>query len=582
MRRILKFFKGSTPTLIFGMICTILVIIIELAQTQMMATIINDGIKASDMSVVWKTGLIMLALALLGMAFGVGSTTLASLVSNKFAARMRDKVYEKVQRFSLKKTTKYTTGTLVTRLSTDVDFLQRTVMFGLRLLVRSPIMLVSAVLIIWQSDDRLAYIVLLFVIILMVGIGIIIRLGFTRFKVLQTKVDKLNQHVQESLINIRVIKSFVREKFENKRFKDTNDDLRDYSIFSFKLMNWIEPIMMFTLNFCTVIIMWVASQIIVTEQTIQVGDLLVFMNYLRFTLFSMMMLTMMFNMFSRAKASVDRINEVLDEEIDIQTPREGAIHLEAIEGKIEFENVDFKYFEDNEQHILENINFTVQPGQQLGIIGSTGSGKSTLVYLLARLIDPIKGMIKVDGVNIKEMDLGQLRSSIGFVLQKNVLFSGSIAHNLRWGDQNASQETLEWAAEISNIKEFIDSHEEGYDYEIQQGGSNLSGGQRQRMCLARALVIKPKILVLDDSTSALDSQTEKQINEAFREKLQGTTIVNIAQKISSIAHCDQILVLDEGKLVGIGTHNQLLDSCKIYQEIYTSQLKKGGDFDVAS
>lgn len=569
-------------TLIIGMISTILVIIIELTQTQMMATIINDGINASDMSVVWKTGLIMLGLALLGMTFGIASTTLASLVSNKFAARMRDKVYEKVQRFSLKKTTKYTTGTLVTRLSTDVDFLQRTVMFGLRLLVRSPIMLVSAVLIIWQSDYRLAYIVLLFVIFLMFGIGVIILLGFKRFKVLQTKVDKLNQHVQESLINIRVIKSFVREKFENKRFKETNDDLRDYSIFSFKLMNWIDPIMMFALNFCTVIIMWVSSQIIVTEQTIQVGDLLVFMNYLRFTLFSMMMLTMMFNMFSRAKASIDRINEVLDEEIDIQSPRVNPIHLDSIEGKIEFENVDFKYFEDNEQYILENINFSVLPGQQLGIIGSTGSGKSTLVYLLARLIDPIKGMIKVDGVNIKEMDLDQLRSSIGFVLQKNVLFSGTIAHNLRWGDQNATQETLEWAAEISNIKEFIEGQEDGYDYEIQQGGSNLSGGQRQRMCLARALVIKPKILVLDDSTSALDSQTEKQINEAFREKLQGTTIVNIAQKISSIAHCDQILVLDEGKLVGKGTHNQLLDSCKVYQEIYASQLKKGGDFDVAA
>lgn len=582
MRRILKFFKGSSMTLIIGMISTILVIIIELTQTQMMATIINDGINASDMSVVWNTGLIMLGLALLGMTFGIASTTLASLVSNKFAARMRDKVYEKVQRFSLKKTTKYTTGTLVTRLSTDVDFLQRTVMFGLRLLVRSPIMLVSAVLIIWQSDYRLAYIVLLFVIFLMFGIGIIIRLGFKRFKVLQTKVDKLNQHVQESLINIRVIKSFVREKFENNRFKETNDDLRDYSIFSFKLMNWIDPIMMFALNFCTVIIMWVSSQIIVTEQTIQVGDLLVFMNYLRFTLFSMMMLTMMFNMFSRAKASIDRINEVLDEEIDIQSPRVNPIRLDSIEGKIEFENVDFKYFEDNEQYILENINFSVLPGQQLGIIGSTGSGKSTLVYLLARLIDPLKGMIKVDGVNIKEMDLDKLRSSIGFVLQKNVLFSGTIAHNLRWGDQNATQETLEWAAEISNIKEFIEGQEDGYDYKIQQGGSNLSGGQRQRMCLARALVIKPKILVLDDSTSALDSQTEKQINEAFREKLQGTTIVNIAQKISSIAHCDQILVLDEGRLVGKGTHNQLLDSCKVYQEIYASQLKKGGDFDVAS
>lgn len=581
MTRLLKFFKGNLFVLFFGMIATISVIFIELYQTQMMATIINDGINELNQEVVLRTGLIMLGLAALGMALGIGSTYLASFASNKFAHLMRVKVYERIQRFSIKKTSQYTTGSLVTRLSTDIDFLQRMMLFGLRLLVRAPIMLVSAVMWIFVSDQKLAMIVLGFVIFLSVGLLYLILKGFPRFRELQVRIDNLNQKVQESLINIRVIKSFVREDFEDQDFLRVNDNLKNQSIYAHKLMLLFDPIMMFALNMATIVIMWVGSHTIVTEHSLQVGDLLVFLNYMRFTLFSMMMLTMMFNMYSRGRASSDRINEILDEELDITDPHPSeTIHLEEVKGKLEFRNVDFKYFIDNEQYILKDINFVLEPGQQLGIIGATGSGKSTLINLMSRLIEPIAGEILIDDVPINKMTLYDLREAVGVVPQKNVLFTGSIAHNLRWGNNDAPMELLQWATKVANIDEFIDRQEEGYDYHIQQGGSNLSGGQRQRMSIARALVSKPNILVLDDSTSALDAATEHRINEAFKEELADMTIVNIAQKISSIRNSDKILVLDKGLMCGFGTHDELLEECSVYHEIYESQLKKGGDFDV--
>lgn len=581
MTKLFRFFKGNIPTLIFGMIATILVIVIELTQTQMMATIINDGINQLNQEVIFRTGLLMLVLAIVGMALGILSTYLASLVSNKFAHRMRVKVYEKIQRFSLKKTSQYTTGSLVTRLSTDIDFLQRLMLFGLRLLVRAPIMLVSAVMMIYNSDQKLAMIVLGFVVFLSVGLLYLILKGFPRFRDLQTKIDHLNQKVQESLINIRVIKSFVREKYEDEDFKEVNDDLKNQGIYANSLMLLFDPIMMFALNMATIVIMWVGSNTIVSDGSLQVGDLLVFLNYMRFTLFSMMMLTMMFNMYSRGRASSDRINQVLEEELDIKNaPASDIVKLNPVNGLLEFKNVDFKYYIDNEQYILKDINFTLEPGQQLGVIGATGSGKSTLINLMTRLIEPIEGEILLDGVNINKLTLHDLREAIGVVPQKNVLFTGSVEHNLKWGNSEASMDLIKWATHVANIDEFIERQDEGYDYQIQQGGSNLSGGQRQRMSIARALVSQPKILVLDDSTSALDAQTESNINEAFEKELSHMSIINIAQKISSIRNSDKILVLDQGQMCGFGTHDELLTQCSVYSAIFESQMKKGGDFDV--
>lgn len=581
MGKLLKFFKGDYFMVVIGTIATIAVIILQLTQTQMMATIINDGVNQLNQDVVIKTGMMMLGLAVVGVIVGILSTYLASYVSNRFADRLRIKVYEKIQRFSLRKTSKYTTGSLVTRLSTDIDFLQRMMMFGLRLLVRAPIMLISAVMMIYAANNQLALIVLGFVLALSLGLILLILKGFPRFQALQQMIDHLNQKVQESLINIRVIKSFVREKHENQNFHEVSDDLKNQSLHAHQLMLLFDPLMMFTLNFATIIIMWVGSHVIVNDGSLQVGDLLVFLNYMRFTLFSMMMLTMIFNMYSRGRASSDRINQVLEEELDITSPKdEDRIVLENIKGKLEFKDVDFKYFIENEQYILKDINFVLEPGQQLGIIGATGSGKTTLINLITRLIEPIAGEILLDDVPIQKLDLKDLRQAIGVVPQQNVLFTGTVAHNLRWGNNDASLDLLQWATRVASIDEFIQRQAEGFEYELQQGGKNLSGGQRQRMAIARALVAKPAILVLDDSTSALDAATEAKINQAFKEELTGMSIINIAQKISSIKHADKILVLDKGIVCGLGSHTELLESCSVYQAIYQSQLKKGGDFDV--
>lgn len=577
MIKLFRYFKGHLLALLASIICTILVIVLELRQTQMIGEIINLGISTGNTQVIFSTGFKMIGLAVLGMILGLGSTYLASYVSNHFGHKMRVAIYEKIQRFSLKKTSKYSTGSLITRLSTDVDFIQRLMLFGVRMLVRAPIMLFSAVIMIYATEKRLALVVLTFVVLLFIGLIFIILKGFPRFQKLQIKIDNLNQKIQESLINIRVIKSFVREEYQDQKFEQVNNELKDQGIYASSLMLWIDPIMMLSLNLATIVIMWVGGNIIISNDGLLVGDLLVFLNFMRHTLFSMMMLTMMFMMYSRGRASSDRINEILEEELDIKN-KETIKTISNVTGHLTYDSVDFKFFKENQQYILEDISFELAPGQQLGVIGGTGSGKSTLINLLTRLIEPIDGQILIDGVNILDLSLEQLREIVGVVPQKNVLFSGSIEYNLKWGNPEASMELLEWATKVASIYDFIMEQEEGFQYRIAQGGSNLSGGQRQRMCIARALVAQPKILVLDDSTSALDATTEANINEAFKTQLPEVSIINIAQKISSIIHCDKILVLDEGRICGVGTHEELLETCGIYNDIYQSQLK-GGDFD---
>lgn len=578
MQEFLRGFKKQWKNTTITIVTTILVIFVELYQTQLLANIIDVGIATLNMEYVWKVGIFMVLLAAVNMVFGVSSTTLAAQVSNRITYGVRSKMYEKIQQFSLKTYSSYTTGSLITRLTNDLDFLQRTIMFGLRLLVRAPIMLVSAIIIVWASSARIAYMIVLVVIFLLFAIGLIIYKSFPRFGALQKAVDKLNQHVEEGLTNIRVIKSFVRENDEDVRFEETNQSLRAKNIHAMQYILFFDPVMMLSLNLATLLILGIGSQLVVGSGTVLIGDILVFINYMRFTLFSLMMLTMMFNMSAMAKASYDRINEVLNEGIDIDDPKDPQ-EVKQPTGQIQFENVSYRYHQDNEIDVIKNVSFEIKPGQRVGIIGSTGSGKSTLFYLLERLIEPQSGSIKIDGINIKDMSLQHLRSMIGFVPQRNILFSGTIAHNLRWGAPEASLETLRWASDIADASSFIDSLEEGFESELQQGGSNLSGGQRQRLCIARALVVKPKILLLDDSTSALDGATEARVLARFEQELQGTTILNIAQKISSVKDSDLILVVDDGYIVDQGTHQQLLERSVIYQEIYESQVNKGGDFD---
>lgn len=573
MIKILKYFKDHKLMTLLSIICTVGSVFLDLSTTQLMARIVDEGVPNLDFDIVVNTGLLMIVITFFNFIFGVGSTTLSSLVSNRITYSVRESVFKKIQRFSLKKTSKYTTGSLVTRLSTDIDFVQRTLNMSLRLLVRSPIMLISAVIVVWNTEKRMAYIVLALVSVLLVVMYLIIINGFPRFRKVQKRMDQVNQTIQEGLINIRLIKSFVRESYEDDKFSNDSDQLRSQSINAQEVFLFLDPIMMLTLNLATLAIMLIGSYFAAYEQSILIGDLLVFLNYMRFTLFSMMMITMIFSMVSRSKASIDRINEIIDENIDIQSVK-NAQHIENPQGKVEFDQVAFKFYSDNEQYILKDISFTLQPGEQLGIIGSTGSGKSTLANLLVRMIEPIAGEIRVDGVPTNQMDLKQLRQMIGFVPQKSVLFTGSIADNMRWGNQEATQEELLEAAKIASIDQFIENNQEGLDSMIAQGGSNLSGGQRQRFSIARALVKKPAILVLDDSTSALDQATEARINEAFQNELSNTTIINIAQKISSVAHCDQIIVLEKGNMIGHGTHQQLLENNEVYQEIYESQMRK--------
>lgn len=559
---------------ILGIIFVGSVAFIELYQIQLMAEIIDTGIAQQDFSIIMSVGLKMVGLALLGAVIAMLGLYFPSQVSNNFALRLREDVFKKIQTFSLKNMSNFQTASLVTRLTNDINFLQRTLMMALRLLVRAPVFLFSTVIMTYMISPELSWVMLAAVAFLSVVLAYIIHQGFPRFVKLQKKVDKLNRKVQESLMNIRVIKSFVREDLEDEKFVEENTENYDAAVSANNLMVIMNPALTAAIHFATLVIVWISAYLIVDVQSIHVGDLLVFINYLRFTMFSMFMITNVLMMVSRSKASIIRVREVMTTEPDI-TSKESAIVLEDnVEGSLAFNDVTFRYYE-GANNVLENINFEVNPGEHIGIIGSTGSGKSTLINLMVRLLDVSEGSITLDGTDIRDIELHSLRRQFGFVPQKNVLFTGTIGDNLRLGNENASEETLIRATQAASIYGFIEDKEKGFDYPIQQGGSNLSGGQRQRMCIARALVMNPKVLVLDDSTSALDAATEAQVKESLSKMYSDITIISIAQKISSVADSDRILVLDEGLIVGMGVHEELLETCLVYQEIYNSQMKKG-------
>ncbi|CAM4303934.1 ABC transporter ATP-binding protein [Erysipelothrix inopinata] len=574
MKLFYKHFKPEIPMAILGIIFVGSVAFIELYQIQLMAEIIDTGIAQQDFSIIMSVGLKMVGLALLGAVIAMLGLYFPSQVSNNFALSLREDVFKKIQTFSLKNMSNFQTASLVTRLTNDINFLQRTLMMALRLLVRAPVFLFSTVIMTYMISPELSWVMLAAVAFLSVVLAYIIHQGFPRFVKLQKKVDKLNRKVQESLMNIRVIKSFVREDLEDEKFVEENTENYDAAVSANNLMVIMNPALTAAIHFATLVIVWISAYLIVDVQSIHVGDLLVFINYLRFTMFSMFMITNVLMMVSRSKASIIRVREVMTTEPDI-TSKDSAIVLDDnVEGALAFNDVTFRYYE-GANNVLENINFEVKPGEHIGIIGSTGSGKSTLINLMVRLLDVSEGSITLDGTDIRDIELHSLRRQFGFVPQKNVLFTGTIGDNLRLGNENASEETLIRATQAASIYGFIEDKEKGFDYPIQQGGSNLSGGQRQRMCIARALVMNPKVLVLDDSTSALDAATEAQVKESLSKMYSDITIISIAQKISSVADSDRILVLDEGLIVGMGVHEELLETCLVYQEIYNSQMKKG-------
>lgn len=572
MKRYWKYIKPYLPAFICGPLLMIVEVVGEVLLPKFMANIINIGAANQDVPYIITMGIVMVVTALLMMAGGIGGAYFAAKAAISFAADIRKDTFEKVQKFSFANLDQYNTGSLVTRLTNDVTQVQNLINMALRMMLRAPGMLIGALIMAFMMNRELAAVILVVIPILVILIGIVIKTAFPRFTIMQKKLDTLNSTIQEMLTNVRVIKSFVRGDYEEEKFSRANEDLKKSSLSAFNVVILNMPIMMLMMNLTTLGVVWFGGKQILVGR-MPVGDLTAFTTYIVQILMSLMMLAMVLLQSSRAMASLHRITEVLDARIDLTDENSAQKDKRVENGTVEFKDVSFRYYKENKEPVLSHINFKIDSGKILGIIGSTGSGKTTLVQMIPRLYDPDEGEVLVDGVNVKEYSLEHLREGVGMVLQKNVLFSGTILENLMWGDENASEEEVEKAAAAAQAG-FVRDFTEGYETELGQGGVNVSGGQKQRLCIARALLKKPKILILDDSTSAVDTATEAKIRESFSGLLKETTKIIIAQRITSVMEADEILVLDEGEIVGKGTHEELLKTCEAYQEIYYSQMDK--------
>lgn len=573
MKRYWKYIKPYLPAFIIGPLMMIVEVIGEVVLPKLMANIINVGVANGSAGYITGTGALMILVALLMMAGGVGGAYFGAKAAVSFAADLRKDAFDKVQTFSFANLDQFSTGSLVTRLTNDITQVQNLINMALRMMLRAPGMLIGALIMAFVMNAELAVIVLIVIPILVGAIAVLIKIAFPKFKIMQKKLDALNSNIQEMLINVRVIKSFVRGDYEEKKFAASNEDLKQTSLSAFKTIIIVMPLMMLMMNATTLAVVWFGGRQIIVGN-MQVGDLTAFTTYIVQILMSLMMLAMVILQSSRALASLSRIREILDTEVDLNDENCKEPDKIVSSGRVEFRDVSFRYYKENKEAVLSHISFAVKSGQTLGIIGSTGSGKTTLVQMIPRLYDVDEGEVLVDGVNVKDYTLENLREGVGMVLQKNVLFSGSILENLMWGDENASIEEVRKAAQAAQADGFVSSFTGGYEMDLGQGGVNVSGGQKQRLCIARALLKKPKILILDDSTSAVDTATEAKIRESFAGELKNTTKIIIAQRISSVQEADEIMVLDDGKIVGFGKHEDLLASCEAYQEIYYSQMDK--------
>lgn len=573
MKRYWKYIKPYLPAFIIGPLMMIVEVIGEVVLPKLMANIINVGVANGSAGYITGTGALMILVALLMMAGGVGGAYFGAKAAVSFAADLRKDAFDKVQTFSFANLDQFSTGSLVTRLTNDITQVQNLINMALRMMLRAPGMLIGALIMAFVMNAGLAVIVLIVIPILVGAIAVLIKIAFPKFKIMQKKLDALNSNIQEMLTNVRVIKSFVRGDYEEKKFAASNEDLKQTSLGAFKTIIIVMPLMMLMMNATTLAVVWFGGRQIIVGN-MQVGDLTAFTTYIVQILMSLMMLAMVILQSSRALASLSRIREILDTEVDLNDEHCKEPDKIVSSGRVEFRDVSFRYYKENKEAVLSHISFAVKSGQTLGIIGSTGSGKTTLVQMIPRLYDVDEGEVLVDGVNVKDYTLENLREGVGMVLQKNVLFSGSILENLMWGDENASMEEVRKAAQAAQADGFVSSFTGGYEMDLGQGGVNVSGGQKQRLCIARALLKKPKILILDDSTSAVDTATEAKIRESFAGELKNTTKIIIAQRISSVQEADEIMVLDDGKIVGFGKHEDLLASCEAYQEIYYSQMDK--------
>lgn len=570
MKRYRKYIKPYLGAFILGPLLMLTEVAGEIMLPKLMSMIINNGVVQRNVQYILSVGGLMILATLIMAIGGIGGAYFSVKAAVSFTSDLRDDLFSKVQEFSFKNIDSYSTGSLVTRLTNDIQQIQNVLMMGLRMAMRAPGMFIGALIMAFMMNARLAVVILVVIPLLTAAIAVILKTAFPRFTAMQKKLDQLNSGIQEALTNVRVIKSFVREEFEEEKFRDMNQDLKNSSLDAMKIVIVTMPVMTLAMNITTLAVVWYGGNIIIAGD-MPVGDLTAFTTYIVQILMSLMMLSMVFLQLSRAVASIRRVGEVMDTEIDLTDRDASRKDLAVLKGKVEFKHVSFSYTDNRDEMVLEDINFTAEPGQIIGIIGSTGSGKTTLVQMIPRLYDATKGQVLVDGVDVREYSLKNLREGVGMVLQKNVLFSGTIEENLRWGKEDASMDEIREMAQSAQADSFVTSFTNGYDTDMGQGGVNVSGGQKQRLCIARALLKRPKILILDDSTSAVDTATEARIRQCFNTSLKDTTKIIIAQRIGSVEEADRILVLDEGRLIGQGTHEQLMEECQAYQEIYYSQ-----------
>lgn len=573
LKKILSYVGRYKKEAVLSPVTIIGEVAMEVLIPYVMDSIINDGIQKGNIKHVTLMGLLMVGMALVSLIFGAVAGRFSAVASVGFAKNLRGALFRKVQEFSFANVDKFSTASLTTRLTTDVTNIQMAFMMFIRTAIRAPMMLVCAFIMSVKLNAKLSGVFLCAIPVLAVAILIIMTKAHPRFKAMLTKYDNMNAGVQENLIGIRTVKAFVREDYEKKKFTDNTEEVRKAQFNAEKLVILTMPFMQFCMYASIISILWFGGHMI-TGGNMLLGDLNTFITYVGQILMSLMMLSFMFMMFVISRASIQRIYEVLTETPDIVSP-ENAVK-EVPDGSVSFKNVSFSYFRDMNNLSLEKINLDIKSGETIGIIGGTGSSKTSLVQLIPRLYDATEGEISVGGIDVKKYDLDTLRNQVAMVLQKNVLFSGTIKENLKWGNADATDEEIIEACRQASAHDFVMGFPNGYEQDLGQGGVNVSGGQKQRLCIARALLKKPKILILDDSTSAVDTATDASIRKAFRENLSGTTVFIIAQRISSVQDADRIIVMDDGKITAVGTHNELLEKSAVYREVYDSQ-QKGSD-----
>ncbi len=580
IKTLIKSLREYKKTSIITILLSILEVIFEIIIPLTMSKLIDFGIEMGEMSVVWKYGLFLLLLAALELLAGVFAARIGAKSAVGFSSNLRQDMYDNVQTFAFSNIDKFSTASIVTRLTTDITNIQNAYQMLIRMAVRGPVMLLFAMVVSFNINKNISMIFLAVIPLLAIPLILIIKNVHPIFKGVFKTYDELNNVVQENIHGIRVVKSFNREESEINKFEKISE--RIFKSFSKgeRLIAFNSPIMQFFVYSCMILISWIGAKAIVASGNnpalgLTTGDLTALITYAMQILISLMLLSMVFAMITIAASSAYRISEILQEKTDISNPENPV--MEVKNGSIKFENVDFVYASKADKKVLDKINLDIKSGETVGIIGGIGSSKSSLVQLIPRLYDITNGTLTVGGVNVKEYDLHTLRNAVAMVLQKNELFSGTIKENLRWGNENASDEEIKHACHLACADEFIEGFEDKYDTYIEQGGSNVSGGQKQRLCIARALLKKPKVLILDDSTSAVDTKTDAIIQKSFQEYIPDTTKIIIAQRISSVMHADKIVVLDDGKIIAIGKHEDLLNNCDIYREIYISQQKGGNE-----